>query len=128
MPPESDGTYQACDQGLAITAHVLPGDAGRARLRLAGDIDLASSALLSKTIDWLTAMAPFSVLVDLAEVTFASSALPNFVVRLSQGVPHGVELILWRAPPMTGWVLRLTDMATIATLRDDPTLPYGVPA
>ena len=67
-------------------------------------------------------------LVDLAEVTFASSALPNFVVRLSQAVPHGAELILWRAPPMTGRVLRLTDMATIATLRDDPTVPYGVPA
>jgi anti-anti-sigma factor len=128
MPPESDGTYQASDQGLTVTAHVLPGDAGRAQLRLAGDIDLTSSAVLAKTVDWLTAMAPASVVMDLAEVTFACSALPNFVVQVSQAVPHGAELILWRAPPIIGRVLRLTDMATIATLRDEPTVPYDVAA
>jgi len=127
MPPESDGTYQASNGGLTIIARALPGDGHRAQLSLTGDIDLAASAVLSETVDWLTATAPLSVLVDLSEVTFAGSALPNFVARVSQAMPSGTELVLWRARPATGLVLRITDMATIATLRDDTTVAYDLP-
>jgi anti-anti-sigma factor len=124
MNPASD-TFQATGHSLTVTAHLLPGEGGGAQVRLAGDIDLASDAVLSKTVDWLTARTPVSVVLDLADVTFACSALPNFVVQLYRAVPSATEMVLWRARPATGLVLRLTDIATIATIRDDPT--YDVP-
>ncbi|MET8152487.1 hypothetical protein ACIBSW_22660 [Actinoplanes sp. NPDC049668] len=124
MSPDSDGTFQASDHGLTVTARATAGKERRAHVCLTGDIDLAASAVLSATIDWLTALAPVSVLVDLADVTFACSTLPNFVVRIRRAVPDGTELVLWRARPATGWVLRVTDMATIATLRGEAARPH----
>jgi hypothetical protein len=121
MPPNPDGTFHESEHGLTVTARTLPGDDRRVHVCLAGEIDMAASAALSKTVDWLTALAPIHVLIDLAELTFACSTLPNFVVRVRHALPDGAELILWRARPAAGWVLRLADMATIATLRDEPT-------
>lgn len=125
MPPSSHGSYRQSDHGLTVTAHTLPGADRRTYLCMAGEIDMASSAVLARTVDWLTAVAPVSVLMDLAELTFAGSTLPNFVVRVRQAMPDGAELVLWRASPATEWVLRATDMATIATIRDEPTHPLA---
>ncbi|MFC6022838.1 STAS domain-containing protein [Plantactinospora solaniradicis] len=119
MPQNSDGFYQESDHGLTLTARTLPGGDRRTYLCLAGEIDIASSAVLSKAVDWLTALGPVIVLVDLAELTFACSTLSNFVVRVRQSMPDDAELILWRARPATEWMLRVTDMATIATIRDE---------
>lgn len=119
----SDGSYQASDHGLTITARLLMGGDRRVNVCLTGDIDNAASDVLSGTVEWLAALAPASVLVDLADVTFACSALPNFVVQILQAVPDGAELILKGASPATGWVLRVTDMAAIATIRHEPAEP-----
>lgn len=126
MPSNSDSIFQESDHGLSVTLRTLPRDDRRAHVRLAGEIDMASCSVLSKTVDWLTTLAPVSVLVDLAELTFACSTLPNFVVRVRQALPDDAELILWRARPATEWLLRVTDMATIATVRDEPTEPPAV--
>jgi hypothetical protein len=122
MPPSSDGFFEEEHHGLTVTARTVPGDDRRAHVCLAGEIDMASSAVLSKTIVWLTALTPISVVVDLAALTFACATLPNFVVQVRHAVP-GAELILWRATPMAAWVLRVTDMATIATIHDESAEP-----
>lgn len=126
MPRSFDGTFQASDHGLTVTAHTRPGDDCRVHVCLSGEIDMAAVVALSKTVDWLTALAPVGVLVDLAELTFAGATLPNFVARVRQAVPDSTEIILWRAGPATRWVLRVTDMAAIASLRDEPTEPPAV--
>ena len=64
--------------------------------------------------------------VDLAELTIAGATLPNFVVRVRQAVPDGAELRLWRTKQTTRWVLRVTDMGAIATLRDESIEPPAV--
>ena len=122
MVPNPNLVHES-DHGLTVTARTAPGGDHRARVCLAGEIDVAAVVALSETVDWLTALAPVSVLVDLAELTFAGATLPNFVVRVRQAVPDGAELILWRARPTTRWVLRVTDMAAIATLCDEPVEP-----
>ncbi len=126
MSQEPDGTFQVREAGLTIAASTSPGETRRACLRLAGELDMDASAALSKTVDWLAAVGPVSVLIDLAKVTFAGSTLPNFIVRLSAATPDA-ELILWRSSPVTKLILRITDMAAISTLRDDPVAPYGLP-
>ncbi|GAB3973691.1 STAS domain-containing protein [Plantactinospora veratri] len=127
MPQNSDGFYQESDHGLTVTARALPGGDRRTYLCLAGEIDMASSAVLAKAVDWLTALSPVSVLVDLAELTFACSTLPNFVVRVRRAVSDDAELTLWRPRPAIDRVLRVTDMATIATIRDESTdAPTGL--
>ena len=123
MPQHSGDIFQESDPGLTVVARAVPGRDRRTYLRLAGEIDMASSPVLSKTVDWLTASAPVSLLVDLSELTFAGSALPNFVVRVRHALPDGAELILWRAGQDTEWVLRATNMDIIATIRDEPAEP-----
>lgn len=68
------------------------------------------------------------MLIDLADVTFACSTLPNFVARVRHAVPDGVELILWQARPTTEWVLRITEMAVVATIRGEPAKVVKLPA
>lgn len=126
MSPHSGGTYRQSDQGLTVAARTLPGGAGRTYLCMSGEMDMAASAVLSNTVDWLAASAPTTVLIDLADITFAGSTLPNFVARVRHAVPDDAELIIWRARPATQWVLRVTGMATIATIRNEPTDPLAV--
>jgi anti-anti-sigma factor len=126
MPPISDGIDQTSDHGLTVTARAVDSEDRRAHVCLAGHIDMAACAVLSATIDWLTRLAPVSVLVDLANVTFACSTLPNFVARVRHAVPDGAEVILWRARPEIGRVLQITGMIAIATIRDEPARSCGL--
>jgi anti-anti-sigma factor len=126
MPPNSDGFYQNSCPGLTVTVRFPPSGDRRTRVCLAGEVDMEASTVLAKTVDWLTELAPVSVLVDLAALTFACASLPNFVVRVHQILPDGAEIILWRPRPATEWVLRVTDMAAIATIQDGFTEPATV--
>lgn len=126
MPPSTFATFRSFDHGLTVTARTKGGDDRRAHLRLTGEIDMAAFTALSETIDWLTALAPTSVVMDLAELTFACSTLPNFIVRVRHAMPDGAELILWRPAPTARWVLGITGMAAIATLHDEPVEPPAV--
>ncbi|MEU4626202.1 hypothetical protein AB0G04_40265 [Actinoplanes sp. NPDC023801] len=121
MLESSDSSVYRSAHGLTITIRTLPGDGRRAYMCLAGEIDRDSSAILSRTVDWLTRVAPVSVLVDLAALTFACSALPNFLASVRHAVPGDAEVVLWRPRPEIEWVLRATDMAAIATIRGEPT-------
>ncbi|MET0426005.1 MAG: STAS domain-containing protein [Actinoplanes sp.] len=117
MPSETAGIFQDVDPCLTVTARLLPGDDRCAHVRLAGELDLSTSRTLAQTLDWLISVAPTSVQVDLGELTFVGATLPNFVVGISHAMPAGAELVLRRARPMTEWVLRVTGMADIATIR-----------
>ncbi|MFG1926421.1 STAS domain-containing protein [Cryptosporangium sp. NPDC048952] len=95
-------------------------------MRLVGDVDRASSRLQSEAVDWLTAVAPASVVIDLAAVTFAGSALLNFLTRLSGAVPVNTNLILWRPPPEIEMVLRVPGLTPKSVLRHGPLGPWAM--
>jgi hypothetical protein len=122
MPLKSDCMFQVAHADLMITAFAAPGKVSLARLCLAGEVDLSATKLLASALDWLATMAPATVIIDLAEVRFASAALPNFVVRVFSALPSCQEIILWRPTPTTDLVLQMTDMPMIAKVSDDPAL------
>ncbi|MFG1928912.1 STAS domain-containing protein [Cryptosporangium sp. NPDC048952] len=99
---------------------------GPARLRLVGDIDRASSKMLSETAYWLTALAPASVVIDLAAVTFAGSALLNFLSRLSGALPTDTDLILWRPQPGIEMILRVPGLTPKSILYQGPLEPWAM--
>jgi hypothetical protein len=50
----------------------------RADVQITGDVDMAALPVLADAVSQLAAASPRSVFVDLAGVTFAGSALPDF--------------------------------------------------
>ncbi|MFI5937572.1 STAS domain-containing protein [Actinoplanes sp. NPDC051494] len=118
MKPESPS-------GFDIVVLADPG-APSALVCLSGEIDLAASVMLSSVAAHLSAIAPTTVVIDLAGVTFACSALPNFLARLRASLPAGSTMHLCRPTHPIHVVLRVTDMGQIATLRAD--LPFTTPA
>ncbi|WP_073258360.1 STAS domain-containing protein [Cryptosporangium aurantiacum] len=79
-------------------------------MSLVGDVDTAATRLLSDAVDWLADDRAPVVLIDLAAVTYAGSALLNFLVRLFQVMPADTEVILWRPSPRANFVLRTATM------------------
>jgi anti-anti-sigma factor len=110
MFPDSDG--------FAVTV-LTAADVPAAVVRLAGDIDIAATVALSEAIDRLSTLAPATVMIDLADVTFACSTLPNFLARVHQVLPIGSTLTVCRPPTGTLRILQMTGMDQIATLRAD---------
>jgi anti-anti-sigma factor len=102
----------------AVTVTALPGSL-RADVRIAGDVDLAAVPILIEALGRLTERAPRSVFVDLAGVTFAGSALPNFLFRTHGRMPRGSFLVICRPSPMTLKVLVASGMMDIVTVCDD---------
>lgn len=95
-----------------------PGE-GHVCVHLAGDLDLAAEPALDDAVARIAALAPRTVVVDLAAVTFACTTLANFIVALYHALPGGTPLLLCRPPPLTRRVLELASMEMIATVRDD---------
>jgi hypothetical protein len=102
---------------LEITCSDPYGDPLQVRLSLVGEIDIAANTTLADTIDWLIAQAPAVVVVDLADVTFASAALPNFLTRAAMALP-AVAVVVRYATPLTTWVLRATGLPNVVTIAD----------
>ncbi|MEU4626200.1 STAS domain-containing protein [Actinoplanes sp. NPDC023801] len=93
-----------------------------ALVRVGGDIDMTVSAELSAIADRLATKAPACVVIDLAGITFACSALPNFLAQLRHRLPAASTILLCRPTAGTRQVLLMTGMDQIATL--SPDLPY----
>jgi anti-anti-sigma factor len=102
----------------AVTVTALPGS-HRADVRIAGDVDLAAVPILTGALDRLSERSPRSVFVDLAGVTFAGSALPNFLFQTHGRMPRGSFLVVCRPSPMTLLVLVASGMMDILTVCDD---------
>ncbi|WCN79427.1 STAS domain-containing protein [Micromonospora sp. LH3U1] len=109
---------QLSDDHFSITVLAAP-EAPTALVCLAGEIDLEASSALSDVADRLSAIAPTEVVVDVADVTFACSTLPNFLARMHLGLPNSSALVVCRPTTNVQRLLDLTDMARIATLRAD---------
>ena len=87
---------------------------------VAGDLDPDAESVLSNAVARIAALAPERVFVDIADVTFACSTLPNFLARLVDVLPHAMSVTVCRPAPMHRWVLDLTGMAKILMI-----LPAG---
>jgi anti-anti-sigma factor len=103
---------------VAINLRSQP-DEALACLGIAGEIDMAAEAALADAVDWLSAVMPRTVLVDVAAVTFACSTLVNLLVRLHNVLPDGASLVVCRPTPRTRLLLELTALSKIVALRDD---------
>ena len=90
-----------------------------AQVSLSGDVDPAAVAELAAVIDTVSAATVSSVLVDVADVTFADSTLLNFCVLLRAVLPAGRALAVCRPAPMTRWIIEEAGLDRILTLRDD---------
>ena len=64
------------------------------------------------------------MVVDLAGVAFGGSTLAG----IHRAGPTGSTLLIWRATPMVRTVLRVTNMAEIATIRDDASALISFPS
>lgn len=97
-----------------------------ARVSIGGAIDMAAEAALTDAVTRLATLAPRSVVVDLAAVTFSCSTLANFVVQIRNALPEAATLTLCRPTPMTRRLLHITGIDTIATVRSGlPTAHIG---
>jgi anti-anti-sigma factor len=99
----------------AVTVTALPGSL-RADVRIAGDVDMAAVQILTDAIRRLSEGSPRSVFVDLAAVTFAGSALPNFLIQAHNRMPRGSFLVVCGPDAMTRSVLAATGLTDIVTV------------
>ncbi|GIJ76660.1 anti-anti-sigma factor [Micromonospora phaseoli] len=109
---------QRSGDNFSITLLAAPG-ATTALVCLAGEIDLTANSALADVVDRLSTIAPTEVVVDVAEVTFACSTLPNFLARMHLNLPNRSALVVCRPTTNVQRLLDLTDMGQIVTLRDD---------
>lgn len=102
--------------GFTITV-LAPPRGPSALVCLSGEIDMAASVALSHAANRLSTVAPAIVIVDLANVTFACSTLPNFVVHLHQCLPVSSTLLLCRPITSIRQLLQMTGMGEISVVR-----------
>jgi anti-anti-sigma factor len=105
------------DQAV-VTVSARPGEP-IAYLRMAGEVDIAAEPALADAVDRLHAVAPRTVVVDLAAVTFACSALVNFVIRVRRAIPDGASVVLCRPTPTVRCLLSLLAMNAMVALPAD---------
>lgn len=96
---------------------------GIALVYVRGAIDPAVEPALHDVVEQLRAMAPRTVLVDLAEVTFAGSTLANFVAQVRDALPAEASLAVCRPSAMTRQVLMLAGVGRVPVLDADPPPP-----
>ena len=75
---------------------------------LTGDIDLAAEAALAEAAEELRVLAPRSVMIDLAGVTFAGTSLVSFLVRVRTVIPGGASMTTRGPIPLVRRVLIVT--------------------
>lgn len=94
---------------------------------VAGEVDIEDRPLLSNALRRISAASPRTVVVDLALVTFAGSALARFLLEIREAVP-AASLVLCRPRPMIRMVLCITGVTAVAVVRDDVPACEGSPA
>ena len=92
----------------------------RACVRIVGELDTAAAPVLASSIRQLSRMSPERVVVDVADVTFAGSALPNFLATLHGKLPPGCSLVVRHPRPMLRRVLLAAGMTQIVSISDGP--------
>jgi anti-anti-sigma regulatory factor len=85
-------------------------DRTSAAVRLSGDLDLRAEPELLLVLSKLQAAAHRVVSVELGELGFIGSTLPNFLVRLRHALAPGATLAVRHPSPLARWILELTDL------------------
>jgi anti-anti-sigma factor len=93
---------------------------GTALVHLGGAIDPVVEPALREVVEQLGTAAPRTVLVDLAEVTFACSTLANLVVQVCAALPPEASLAVCRPSAMTRQVLTLAGVGWVPVLDAGP--------
>lgn len=107
MSEVANRTHEPGATMIAVVAVDVP---SRARIALTGDINGDAEPLLTATVDWLSALAPASVLLDLNAVTSATTTLPTFLARAAHAVP-AAKLSVCR-------LLQASSMTSVMTAHD----------
>lgn len=101
------------NEGAALTFDVEPGEDGRQRVRLSGEIDLESSVGLA---DQLFAVAGSTLVVDLAGVTFMdSSGLAELLTARNKINADGHEFALTSPQERVRRVFEITGLTNLLT-------------
>ena len=100
-----------------VTVAVSP-DRSRAVVTLGGELDMEARPELDDVVHHLTVAAPDRIDVDVSAVSYAGAVLPNFLVQVRQAVRAGSVLSVSRPSHETHFVLRVTDMAEIASIEE----------
>ncbi|GIE90921.1 STAS domain-containing protein [Actinoplanes regularis] len=88
-----------------------PSSAQVVEICVAGELDLDAAPMLAEVTDHLIGLAPLRVVVELGQLGFAGSALPNWLAR-TQDQLHGRSSLAIRHPqPLISLVLTITEMA-----------------
>jgi anti-anti-sigma regulatory factor len=104
---------------------VAPPGCSSVRVHLAGDVDLLGVPALTGIVDGLNGRPVRVVVVDLSSVTFAGSALANFLDALREALPRAA-LLLHRPSPAARLVVTAAGLDRLVAVSDDA-LPAPVP-
>ena len=99
-----------------VTILATPGD-DTVWIRLVGALEMDAEATLDVAIDRVQNLAPRTVLIDLAGVTFAGSVLVRFLILVHGAAPHA-SIRLRHARPMIRHVLAVTAVDQMVILDD----------
>jgi anti-anti-sigma factor len=109
-------TVDSVRAGLMVSVR---SDSSVAYVRMAGAVDIAGDSELAAAVECLALLAPQTVVMDLADVTFACSTLANFLVRVNRVIPDGAAMVAHGAIPSVRRLLHLTAVDTLVGMRDD---------
>lgn len=129
----ADLGVMAMASGPQMSYAVGAAERGGVQVRLSGVIDMVSHAALGAAADQVAAATPETVVVDLAEVTFACSSLANFIARLHRMMPD-TALTVCHCSPMVDRIFAMTDVERFIARHDHPShleharRPVEVPA
>jgi anti-anti-sigma regulatory factor len=113
--------YSLSKSGYAIVmAEISYG--GNAVLHLSGEIDLPACELLTGAAERLSHSRTRHVVVDLADVTFAGSALLNFLGRL-ECATDGATIVLRRPSAAARLVLGAVPISNRVTIEEGSPIP-----
>lgn len=91
-------------------------DHTRATVHLSGDLDFRAEPELLSVLAKLQAASHRTVSVELGELGFVGSTLPNFLVRVRHALAPGAQVVVRHPSPISRRILELTDLTRIASL------------
>lgn len=101
--------YRTTD--CTVTVNDRPAQA--VEIRVAGELDRDAAPMLAGVTQYLNDLAPLHVVVELGELSFAGSALPNWLARIRSQLPSRPSVAIRHPQPLVRNVLAITNMADL---------------
>jgi anti-anti-sigma factor len=90
-----------------------PSFARMVKICVVGELDLDAIPMLVEVTEHLDAVAPRRIVVELGGLSFAGSALPNWLARMRGRLDGGPSVTVRHPQPLVGRVLAITEMADL---------------